>query len=110
MAMGKRKSEQAPLWISTTEVPVSPGHPFYRRLNEILDAAGFDRFVEEQCRPFYAPVMGRPSLAPGCYFRLLLIGYFESPIAAAAAGPRSRMPSNRSMAIAVGSGASAASG
>jgi transposase len=77
MAMGKRKSEQAPLWIPTTELPVSPGHPFYRRLNEILDAAGFDRFVEEQCRPFYAPVMGRPSLAPGRYFRLLLIGYFE---------------------------------
>ena len=77
MAMGKRKSEQAPMWIATTELPVSPGHPFYRRLNEILDAAGFDRFVEEQCRPFYAPVMGRPSLAPGRYFRLLLIGYFE---------------------------------
>jgi len=77
MAMGKRKSEQAPLWIPTTELPVSPGHPFYVRLNEILDAAGFDRFVEEQCRPFYAPVMGRPSLAPGRYFRLLLVGYFE---------------------------------
>src|SRR5438309_3407523 len=77
MAMGKRKSEQAPLWIPTTELPVSPGHPFYVRLNEILDAAGFDRFVEEQCRPFYAPVMGRPSLAPGQYFRLLLLGYFE---------------------------------
>ena len=77
MAMGKRKSEQAPLWIPTTELPVSPGHPFYRRLNEILDAAGFDRFVEDQCRAFYAPVMGRPSLAPGRYFRLLLIGYFE---------------------------------
>jgi transposase len=77
MAMGKRKSEQAPLWIATTELPVSPGHPFYQRLNEILDAAGFDRFVEEQGRPFYAPVMGRPSLAPGRYFRLLLIGYFE---------------------------------
>jgi len=77
MAMGKRKSEQAPLWIPTTELPVSPGHPFYVRLNEVLDAAGFDRFVEEQCRPFYAPVMGRPSLAPGRYFRLLLVGYFE---------------------------------
>jgi transposase len=77
MAMGKRKSEQAPMWIPTTELPMSPGHPFYVRLNEILDAAGFDRFVEEQCRPFYAPVMGRPSLAPGRYFRLLLVGYFE---------------------------------
>ena len=77
MAMGKRKSEQAPLWIPTTELPVSPGHPFYVRLNEVLDAAGFDRFVEDQCRAFYAPVMGRPSLAPGRYFRLLLVGYFE---------------------------------
>ena len=75
--MGKRKSEQAPLWIPTTELPVSPGYPFYVRLNEILDAAGFDRFVEAQCRSFYAPVMGRPSLAPGRYFRVLLVGYFE---------------------------------
>ena len=75
--MGKRTSEQAPLWIPTTELPMSPGHPFYVRLNEILEAAGFDRFVEEHCRAFYAPVMGRPSLAPGRYFRLLLIGYFE---------------------------------
>jgi transposase len=77
MAMGKRKSEQAPMWVAATELPISPGHPFYVRLNEILDAAGFDRSVEEQCRPFYAPVMGRPSLAPGRYFRLLLVGYFE---------------------------------
>src|SRR2546430_6801411 len=77
MAMGKRKSEQAPLWIPTTEVPWSPGRRFYVRLNETLDAAGFAWFVEEQGRLFYAPVMGRPSLAPGRYFRLLLIGYFE---------------------------------
>ena len=52
------------------------GHPFYERLNRILEAAGFDAFVEGLCAPFYA-VMGRPSLAPGRYFRLLLIGYFE---------------------------------
>src|SRR6266704_912243 len=77
MAMGKRKSEQAPMWVSTTDLPVSPGHPFYARLNAILDEAGFDRFAEEQCRAFYAPVMGRPSLPPGRYFRLLLLGYFE---------------------------------
>ena len=75
--MGKRKSEQAPMWVPTTDLPVSPGHPFYARLNAILDEAGFDRFAEEQCRPFYAPVMGRPSLPPGRYFRLLLLGYFE---------------------------------
>jgi len=77
MAMGKRKSQQAPIWIPTTELPVSPGHPFYVRLNAILDEAGFDRFAEEQCRAFYAPVMGRPGLPPGRYFRLLLLGYFE---------------------------------
>src|SRR5256712_6487835 len=77
MAMGKRKSEQGPIWIPTTDLPVSPGHPFYARLNTILDDAGFDRFVEEQCRAFYAPVMGRPSLPPGRYFRLLLLGHFE---------------------------------
>ena len=77
MAMGKRKSEQAPIWIPTTDLPVSPGHPFYVRLNAILDAAGFDRFAEEQCQAFYAPVMGRPGLPPGRYFRLLLLGYFE---------------------------------
>src|SRR5512144_3011346 len=77
MAMGKRKSEQPPIWIPASELPVSPGHPFYARLTRILDDAGFDRFAEEQCRDFYAPVMGRPSLPPGRYFRLLLVGYFE---------------------------------
>ena len=77
MAMGKRKSEQAPIWVAATELPVAPGHPFYTRLNTILDEAGFDRFVEAQCEAFYAPVMGRPSLPPGRYFRLLLLGYFE---------------------------------
>src|SRR5712692_8006833 len=77
MAMGKRKSEQAPMWVASTDLPVSPGHPFYARLNAILDEAGFDRFAEEQCRQFYAPVMGRPGLPPGRYFRLLLVGYFE---------------------------------
>ena len=77
MAMGKRKSQQAPIWIPTTDLPVSPGHPFYVRLNAILDEAGFDQFAEAQCQAFYAPVMGRPGLPPGRYFRLLLLGYFE---------------------------------
>ena len=53
------------------------GHPFYERLNRILDAAGFDAFVEEQCAKFYADGVGRPSLVPGRYFRMLLLGYFE---------------------------------
>ena len=77
MAMGKRKSEQTPLWVPTTELPTSPGHPFYAKLNAILDEVGFDRFAETECQEFYAPVMGRPSLPPGRYFRLLLVGYFE---------------------------------
>src|ERR1700687_4878968 len=77
MAMGTRQSEQASLWVATAELPKSPGHPFYTRLNALLDAADFDRFVESQCAKFYAPVMGRPSLTPGRYFRLLLVGYFE---------------------------------
>ena len=78
MAMGTRQNEQASLWVATAELPKSPGHPFYTRLNALLDAADFDRFVEGQCARFYAPVMGRPSLAPGRYFRLLLVGYFEA--------------------------------
>src|SRR2546426_5265714 len=77
MAMGKRRREQAPMWVAATDLPASPGHPFYTKLNAILDDAGFDRFAEEECRQFYAPVMGRPSLPPGRYFRLLLVGDFE---------------------------------
>ncbi len=75
--MGTREADQPPLWIAASDLPTSPGHPFYARVNAILDAHGFDRFVEDQCRPFYAAVMGRPSLPPGRYFRLLLVGYFE---------------------------------
>ena len=77
MAMGKRTSEQTPMWVSTTKLPVSPGHPFYTKLNAILEASDFDRFAEGECQQFYAPVMGRPGLPPGRYFRLLLVGYFE---------------------------------
>jgi len=77
MAMGTRQSEQSSLWVATSELPTSPGHPFYARLNALLDAHDFDRFVEGLCRKFYAKVMGRPSLQPGRYFRLLLLGYFE---------------------------------
>jgi transposase len=77
MAMGTREPEQDPLWVATSDLPKSPGHPFYTRLNALLDAHDFDRFVEDLCERFYAPVMGRPGLAPGRYFRLLLLGYFE---------------------------------
>src|SRR5207253_9089029 len=77
MSMGTRETDQPPLWIVASDLPASPGHPFYARLNAVLDAHGFDRFAEDQCREFYAKVMGRPSLPPGQYFRLLLVGYFE---------------------------------
>jgi transposase len=77
MAMGTRTQAQPELWIASSDLPKSPSHPFYVRLNEILDAHDFDGFVEGLCRRFYAPVMGRPSLAPGRYFRLLFVGYFE---------------------------------
>ena len=59
------------------EMAEAPGHPFYQRLNKVLDEAGFDAYCEEQCRDFYHTKVGRPSLAPGVYFRLLLIGFFE---------------------------------
>jgi len=78
MAMGRRKGErQQEMWVESESLPSSPGHPFYERLNAELGAHGFDVYVEEVCAPFYAAKMGRPSLAPGVYFRMLLVGYFE---------------------------------
>ena len=76
--MGKQKREkQAGMWVTVNELPRPVSHPFYEKLNGLLAEHGFDDFVETQCRPFYAEKMGRPSLAPGQYFRLLLLGYFE---------------------------------
>ena len=79
MAMGKRnrKLRQQSIWIATQELPRSASHPFYKRLNRILEQNGFDEYVEQRCESFYAPTMGRPSLAPGMYFRVLMLGYFE---------------------------------
>lgn len=65
------------MWVASSDLPRSPGHPFYQRLNQVLAANSFDSFVEAACRRFYAPRMGRPSLPPGRYFRLMLLGYFE---------------------------------
>jgi len=78
MAMGTRKKRerQEELWYGG-ELPTAPGHPFYSRLNEILDKAGFDAFCEESCARFYHARLGRPSLVPGQYFRTMLIGFFE---------------------------------
>jgi transposase len=78
MAMGKRKTQrQQELWVATTDIPEVPGHPFYRKLNQLLAEHGFDPFVEGLCQKFYHEEIGRPSVPPGVYFRMLLIGYFE---------------------------------
>jgi transposase len=79
MAMGTRKhrQRQEDLWITHAELATAPGHPFYERLGRLLDTEKFDEFAESQCAHFYDPTNGRPSLPPGTYFRLLMIGYFE---------------------------------
>jgi transposase len=79
MAMGTRKQreKQEGIWIAHQQLASAPGHPFYQRLNELLEAEKFDEFVEGRCAKFYAAKYGRPSLTPGIYFRSLLIGYFE---------------------------------
>src|SRR5215470_17072524 len=78
MAMGTRKQRvrQEALWYRN-ELPEAPGHPFYRRLNAVLDEADFDTFCEQRGRRFYHEKLGRPSLPPGQYFRLMMIGFFE---------------------------------
>lgn len=63
--------------MATTELPRSPGHPFYERVNRVLEEAGVDRFVEDLCRPHYATAQGRPSIPPGTYFRMAMLGYLE---------------------------------
>ena len=77
--MGKqgRRATQASMWVATQDLPRSAAHPFYRRLNQILERADFDAYVELLCQRFYADEIGRPGLPPGRYFRMLLLGYFE---------------------------------
>ena len=77
MALGKKKAVQNCLWIETTQLQAHTQHPFYSRVNEILEKAKFDRYAERICRKYYAERMGRPSIAPGTYFRCFFIGYFE---------------------------------
>ena len=73
----KKKSCQETLWIPHDAVASSPGHPFYEELERVLREEEFDSFVESKCSPYYAKKQGRPSIPPGVYFRMLLIGYFE---------------------------------
>ena len=77
MALGRQQERQTDMLVSWEELPRSPGHAFYDKLQVVLIASEFDRFVETQCASEYAPRRGRPSLPPGRYFRMLLIGYFE---------------------------------
>ncbi len=78
MGMGRRPEHQQPeLWVPTADLPRSPGHVFYDKLNALLAEAGFDRHVEGLCQPYYADGVGRDSIPPGVYFRMLLVGYFE---------------------------------
>ena len=79
MAMGTRqqRQRQEELWVATAALACPASHPFYERLNRLLDECQFDDFVENLCKPFYAETLGRPGLAPGIYFRVLMVGYFE---------------------------------
>src|SRR5271167_235580 len=84
MAMGRSEGVQDDLMATWAEMPRSPGHAFYDRLQELLQGAGFDAFVEGVCKPYYAPRMGAPSLPPGRYFRMHMIGYSRASTASAA--------------------------
>lgn len=77
MSIGRSKEQQRSMWLSYDQLPQSKGHVFYERLQKILLQEGFDTFVENLCAPFYAEKLGRRSIPPGRYFRMLLIGYFE---------------------------------
>ena len=79
MGMGKRKPVQESLFVTYDDLPRSAGHPFYEKLNRLLEEAGFDRWLEERCAPYYVQEekRGQPSIPPGVYFRMLLVGYFE---------------------------------
>ena len=77
MALRRRVEErQGELWVASQSLPCGPGHVFYQRLNTLLAEVGFDRFVEDLVEPYYAQ-NGRPGIAPGVYFRMLFVGYFE---------------------------------
>src|ERR1700749_400617 len=75
--MGREGDRQGDLIVTWSEMPRSPGHVFYDRLQEVLIAGGFDHFVETACPSYYALKLGAPSLPPGRYFRMHMVGYFE---------------------------------
>jgi transposase len=79
MAMGKRRQRQEALFVMSDGLPKSAGHPFYQRLNAVLAEANFDHWIEKRCQRYYEQEeqRGQPSIPPGVYFRMLLVGYFE---------------------------------
>ena len=78
MALGKRGGEQQEMWVATTNLPQSVGHVlFYRKLNRLLAEANYDCTVGKMCEPYYHTHPSRPSIPPGVYFRMLLVGYYE---------------------------------
>src|SRR5574341_1361285 len=77
MALGRQGDRQGDLVMTWQEMPRSPGHVFYDRLQGVLLDAGFDAFAEAACKPYYAAKMGAPSVPPGRYFRMHMVGYFE---------------------------------
>jgi len=77
MRRKKDREKQQGLWVAASEIVATPGHVFYERLNVVLNAEKFDQRVEAICRKYYKSSSGRPSITPGTYFRMLLLGYFE---------------------------------
>ena len=77
MSIGKQGEVQSAMWVAYDQIPKGQGHAFYDHLQRILHRGHFDAFAQDLCEPFYATTMGRPSIPPGRYFRMLLVGYFE---------------------------------
>jgi transposase len=77
MSIGKQRELQGTMWVAYDQIPKGQGHAFYDHLQRILHRGRFDEFTQDLCEPFYAKIMGRPSIPPGRYFRMLLVGYFE---------------------------------
>ena len=62
--LGRHLPPPTDLVIALKDLPPPPAHPFYQRLNTLLDEAGFEPFVADLCRPYYAEGFGRPGVPP----------------------------------------------
>src|SRR5687768_12606748 len=72
-----RLSDRGKVAWSGSPLAVALRHYFYDRCNEVLAEAEFDEAVEMLCQPYYKEGVGRPSIPPGRYFRMLFVGQFE---------------------------------